>query len=56
VHLFEITPKAFANFSPGLLQPWVKQRVAIPTLKAFAIAAIANAFSVGKTVSRLTQG
>jgi len=30
------TPKAFANFSPGLFQPWVKNKEARPTLKALA--------------------
>jgi len=43
---FESTPKAFANFSPGLLQPWVSRRRPDPTLKAFAKRDLANAFSV----------
>jgi hypothetical protein len=29
------TPKAFANSSPGLLQPWVHVEVKEETLKAF---------------------
>src|ERR1051326_654136 len=32
------TPKAFANFSPGLLQPWERDKPQIHTLKALASA------------------
>jgi len=40
------TPKAFTNFSPGLLQPWVNLQNETTTLKALAIVLVANAFSV----------
>jgi hypothetical protein len=33
---FELsTPKALANSSPGLLQPWGKRRMILRTLKEF---------------------
>jgi hypothetical protein len=42
------TPEAFANSSPGLLQPLVKQTTPNQRPKAFArTATFANAFSVG---------
>ena len=51
---FEITPKTFANCSPGWLQPWVNEPSQRRTLKEFA-RRLANAFSVSN-FSFLTQG
>jgi hypothetical protein len=31
-----LTPTVFANFSPGLLQPWVSKGLAVVTLKELA--------------------
>ncbi|HEY9502829.1 MAG TPA: hypothetical protein VIR01_14440 [Pyrinomonadaceae bacterium] len=31
-----LTPTAFANFSPGLFQPWVSQGLVVVTLKELA--------------------
>jgi hypothetical protein len=45
VHQFEITPKAFANFSPRVASTLGKQNPQRRTLKEFA-GHLANAFSV----------
>ena len=51
------TPKAFANCSPGLLQPWGESIRKTTTLKAFARdALLANAFSVGTIAIHLIPG
>jgi hypothetical protein len=60
------TPKAFANFSPGLLQPWEQFFKADATLKALAMKRndfdirdntnLANAYSVPASCFFLTQG
>jgi hypothetical protein len=43
---FELsTPKAFANSSPGLLQPWGNRRTILRTLKEF-LTHMPNTFSV----------
>jgi hypothetical protein len=53
-----ITPKAFANFSPGLEQPWVSVLTTVVTLKALANSAhlLANAFSVASEKRNQPQG
>ena len=49
------TPKALANFSPGLLQPWDSDLVLDLTLKGL-VAHRPNAFSVGLAHKFKTQG
>jgi hypothetical protein len=52
---FELTPKALANSSPGLLQPWVLECKESKTLKALG-PCNANSFRVKKNGDPLTQG
>src|SRR5690349_12270513 len=50
------TPKAFANVSPGLLQPWVLKQW-LSTLKAFAgTTHICQCLRCSNVLARLTQG
>jgi hypothetical protein len=51
---FELTPQAFANSSPGLLQPWGFAEQTDPTLKAFAIWPTLSALNF--FFSRVSQG
>jgi hypothetical protein len=52
---FELTPKALANVSPGLPQPWDLERKASKMLKALGLCDV-NSFRVEKNGDYLTQG
>jgi hypothetical protein len=53
----DLTPKAFANFSPGLEQPWEQKKEAGLTPKVLAniTTELANAFSVALNVFNIPR-